>query len=342
MACIAILWATLFINEVAIADPGNNCLLVPIDSPELSIDPSVLAALHKANMAREDFFKALRIVSRYETNGCWAGATGNFDGQLLSVGAMQWNFGRGSLQPLLKRFTEKFASPSHFAQVRDNLMPSYGKQLFDISCRTIPIGKDCLSFLANLRQGENGNLKKAFKQEVDNLFNSEPMRQIQLDYFGRSVTSVLSDLDRVYGASHPRGWQVAWAVDIKTQQGNKFPTDKNIQRIKSRTISEPLNNRVKYAGGVIKWYDGLCDTGLSDGIKYDCEYNIKTWPSLISALLNETDREEALHYTFLVSKTAANQNGAYQANAFQRRATIVFGRGSVNGGKIDFTSPETK
>jgi hypothetical protein len=338
IACTVLISFTLCVAEGILAEDKDECLLVPTDSPELSIDPSALAALKKANMLREDFFKALRIVSRYETNGCWAGATGNFDGQLLSVGVMQWNFGRGSLQPILKRFSEKFSSPSYFIKIRDDLMPNYGKQLFDISCRTIPIGKDCSSFLANMREGKNGNLKKPLKQEIDNLFNSEIMRQIQLDYFARSVTSVLSDLDRVYGTSQPKGWQVAWAVDIKTQQGDKFPTDKNIQRIKLHTASDAPDKRVTYVNGVVKWYEGLCESDLSDGVKYDWLYNIKTWGALASALVKETDREEALHYTFLVSKTAANQNGAYQANAFQRRATIVFGQGSVNGTIIKFNT----
>lgn len=59
---------------------------------------------------------------------------------------------------------------------------------------------------------------------------------------------------------------------------------------------------------------------------------------MLDELLKEIEREESLHFTFLMNKTAQNNNGAYQANAFQRRATIVFGRGSVNGSAIEFSS----
>jgi hypothetical protein len=38
--------------------------------------------------------------------GCWAMPTGNFDSQLISVGMAQWNFGTGSLQPVLKRWRD--------------------------------------------------------------------------------------------------------------------------------------------------------------------------------------------------------------------------------------------
>src|SRR5262245_6138993 len=53
--------------------------------------------------------KALRITSTFETGkpGGFGGLTGNFDGQGLSFGLMNWNFGTGSLQPLLKEFLSK-------------------------------------------------------------------------------------------------------------------------------------------------------------------------------------------------------------------------------------------
>lgn len=318
------------------ASPANSCLNVLQEHPELRIDESSLRAITSAGLERQDFFRTIRIVAQYETGGCWAGATGNFDGQLLSVGIMQWNFGQGSLQPIIKRFSEKFSSPAQFEKVRDELMPKYGKRFFEPSCRAIPIGKSCSAFLANLRFGKQEQLQQDFKEEINALFNSQPMRQIQIDYFARNLTRVLSDLDRIYQSSKPKAWQVAWAMDIKTQQGNKFPTDNNIRRIKELTRSASHEERHRRLSGVIKWYDGLCDEGTSDGVRLDCAYNIKIWNGMVSDISNEAEREETVHFTHLVARTAQNQNGAYQANAFQRRATIVFGRGSVNGSKVDF------
>ena len=51
--------------------------------------------------------RCLALVGTIETSklppDCFASIIGNFDGQLVSFGALQWNFGQGTLQPLLKR-----------------------------------------------------------------------------------------------------------------------------------------------------------------------------------------------------------------------------------------------
>ena len=292
--------------------------------------------MSRVNLTKDDLFRSLRAVSRYETNGCWAGSTGNADGQLLSVGVMQWNFKQGSLQPLLKKFSEKFTTKAQYERIRDELMPKYGAQLLHVSCRTIPIQDACASFLQARQSHAKKILDADFKSELDALFNSPIMRQIQLDYFSRSMTSVLSDLERVFKVSNPQPWQVAWAIDTKTQQ-DKFPTTPNIEKIKAQGDLLSIQARLTRLSGVVKWYEGLCDSGTSEGIRLDCNFNINAWNSILHQQPLERQREEAIHFTFLVSRTARNQDGAYQANAFQRRATIVFGRGSVNGTKVDFT-----
>ncbi len=275
----------------------------------------------------------MQIVARYETNGCWAGATGSFDGQWLSVGVMQWNLGTGSLQPMLARYKAKFSPGLLFDQERERLMPKHGRSLFDPSCRAKPIGTKCRSFLQSQYVGERRDLSEGLKTEIDRLFESDTMRQIQLDYFARNLTKVLDDLDRVFQADRPAAWQVAWAMDLKTQQG-RFPTDTSIRKTRELLRAQP-DSRKEFLTGIVLWYDGLCRTGLVDGVKRDCRYNVDTWGHQIRSGV-PPDREEAVHFTHLVSRTASNQDGAYQADAFQRRATIAFGKGSVHGTRIDF------
>jgi len=52
-------------------------------------------------------YRCLSLTGSYETGAgipdCFAGVSGDFDGQGISFGVLQWNFGQGSLQPLLKR-----------------------------------------------------------------------------------------------------------------------------------------------------------------------------------------------------------------------------------------------
>ena len=309
------------------------------DHPELTISDEARESMAKAGLGNVDFYRTLRIVARYETSGCWASATGDFDGQLLSVGVMQWNLGQGSLQPLIKRFSEKFSSQEHFRQVRNELMPRYGERFFDISCRTERVQDKCKTFLKSKMKGARQDLDVDLKQEIDALFNHPTMRQIQIDYFARSVTRVLSDLARVFETNHPAPWQVAWAVDMKTQQGNKFPTDKNILRIRQDSEALAIEERRRRLIGIVKWYEGLCESGLSQGIRFDCPYNIKAWPTLVDLALQEKARERTVHFTFLVSRTAQNDNGSFQGDAFQRRAAMAFGRGSVHQKIYDFAAP---
>ena len=50
---------------------------------------------------------AFAITSFFETNGRMDAVTGNFDGQILSVGALQWNIRQGTLQPLILKSHEE-------------------------------------------------------------------------------------------------------------------------------------------------------------------------------------------------------------------------------------------
>jgi hypothetical protein len=55
--------------------------------------------------------RVLALTASFETGrgfpDCFAGTTGNFDGQGLSFGALQWNIGKGTVQPLWKEMRER-------------------------------------------------------------------------------------------------------------------------------------------------------------------------------------------------------------------------------------------
>lgn len=52
-------------------------------------------------------WRCLALTGTFETScgipDCFAGISGDFDGQGISFGVLQWNFGQGSLQPLLAK-----------------------------------------------------------------------------------------------------------------------------------------------------------------------------------------------------------------------------------------------
>ncbi len=56
-------------------------------------------------------YRCLALTGTFETGKgipeCFTGITGDFDGQGISFGVLQWNFGQNSLQPLLKEMIQK-------------------------------------------------------------------------------------------------------------------------------------------------------------------------------------------------------------------------------------------
>jgi hypothetical protein len=58
--------------------------------------------------------RCLALTGSFETSSpppdCFAGLAGDFDGQGMSLGVCQWNFGQGSLQPLLKAMDQAHGS----------------------------------------------------------------------------------------------------------------------------------------------------------------------------------------------------------------------------------------
>jgi len=59
-------------------------------------------------------YRCLALTASFETGAgvpdCFAGLTGDFDGQGISFGALQWNLGQGSLQPLWFEMTDRHRS----------------------------------------------------------------------------------------------------------------------------------------------------------------------------------------------------------------------------------------
>ena len=75
---------------------------------------------------------AFMVTARYETSGDpFKQVTGNFDKAGLSFGPSQWNFGTGTLQPLLRRFIEEDEVAMRAAFTEDDSDDDY-KELLDV------------------------------------------------------------------------------------------------------------------------------------------------------------------------------------------------------------------
>ncbi|WP_153768288.1 hypothetical protein [Labrenzia sp. CE80] len=330
LRCIVVCIVSIFTAEIANAE----CRKVS-DNGKIKISKNNLKALEKLNLKREDAFGILYKVSLHETEGCWAGPTGNFDDQIISVGAMQWNYGKGSLQPLMRRFRSAWGN--QFISVRNLLLPNHGKLLFSEGCLRIKGGitKECKKKLLKL-QSDNV-LEKELLDELTNLFEADAMLQIQMDKALTIITSTLPSLKAAFPSqTAPTPRQVHWAIDTHIQRGRVFdsagitePSDFERVRAKLDNLTEAQTKNALL--GIVKWYAGHCGAIDQAGVRYDCAHNVRTWNNMIDN--NEIDKEqiELLHFAYLKERTANGKAGLYQSDAFQRRATIILGAGSVHG-----------
>jgi hypothetical protein len=302
----------------------------PLDS--VRIDTGALQSLKAVGIDRAFIFQSLKDISVPETSGCWAGVTGNFDGQLVSAGVLQWNYGKDSLQPILKAYQRQFATRAALKSELDRLMPNHGVLIFSDGCLAVPQSADCVKAIKTLETNdEEHKLVKSLQDEFDALFESDSMIQVQVDRFVTFLGSVRDDLIRVFPNQVPSPRQIKWAIDTKVQQGS-LPTDGDIARVRKAWLGLTQPIRQAKLLSLIKWYEGLSNAPDQDGT-YKYETNAQIWSALIKDIAKPVSEEQMdlLQLTFLKSRTAQGEAGRWQANTFQRRAIVIFGKGCVAG-----------
>lgn len=254
---------------------------------------------------------------------------GNFDGQLVSVGLAQWNYGTGSLQPILKTWLHSFRSRKAARRELTRLAPVYGALLFSKPCLSVPVKQQCSDGIL-AAHGADGKLNPIMIAELTALFESDPMLQIQLDHYLQLLELVRADLERVFPQGPIALRKVRWAIDTRVQQG-KLPPDEDIARLRRKLAAMPDYERRPRLDAIFSWYEALSRSIDQDGIGRDFQWNVEQWRCLMEAGQIDDEQYELLSITFLRSRTATGNAGRWQALTFSRRAKIVLGVGSVSG-----------
>ncbi|MEI9851690.1 MAG: hypothetical protein WDN24_13535 [Sphingomonas sp.] len=295
----------------------------------LKIDAGEAAKLAQIGVDRALIFASMVDTSVPETGGCWAAPAGNFDGQVISVGMSQWNFGTGSLQPLLKSWKARFATNAAFVNARTVLAPVYGELIFSDGCLKVPATVKCQTDLL-AAQDATGKLDPVLSGELTAVFETDLMLQVMTDAYVKLLSSVADDLHRVFpnGPITPR--KIKWAIDTKVQQGG-FPADEDISRLRAKLAALQPADRPARLKAVVAWYKALGDSVDQDGIKWDIGWNAQRWNCLIDAGAVDDEEYELLNLSYLRSRVASGNSGRWQALTFQRRAKIILGVGSIGG-----------
>lgn len=206
----------------------------------------------------------VQITGTFENStNPYEGVSGDFDGQGISCGVLQWNIGQNSLQPLVRAAGE---------QAVLSAMPKFGKDMWR-ACNT-----SLSQALMIVRSWQSGTtLKSAPRSELKKFMGSPPMRQ-QQDLAIREVAKKAEALADGWAASRDAGQrtlqELAWFFDIVTQ-------NKSMKGLSFGDVSA-----FKAAAGEGKADDLVCDRLAATTKKYagyeDCHKNAKLWRNKVN------------------------------------------------------------
>ncbi|WEK03312.1 MAG: peptidoglycan-binding domain 1 protein [Candidatus Devosia phytovorans] len=251
------------------------------------------------------------LVGRFE-NGSepYLGATGDFDGQGISCGVLQWNIGQGSLQPMIVKAGEAVVHAT---------MPAFGQAMWEACTSPIPRG------LAIVRGWQsNKKLLAGPRAELKALMGSPTLRQLQDD----RIASVAEKAD-----VHARAWADARGTAGRSKQELAFFFDLVTQNGSMKGLSFSDVAAFKAAVGNAKADDLICDwlagTGSQMWGHQDAHKNAQLWRDAVGGA--ELD---LLVFAYLRSQKSVLKA---RADVLNRNGTIATRRGHVHAGFYDLT-----
>jgi hypothetical protein len=157
-------------------------------------------------------YKCLALTGSFETGkgipDCFAGVSGDFDGQGMSLGVLQWNFGQNSLQPLLEELIGKHA------KVMKGIFGSYYKILI----QAIRSDKqEVMTFARSIQHPVKHFIYEPWRGMFKSLGRIKQFQDIQVKYANSLFKSALK-LRKAYKLWSERA--VALMFDIKVQNGS--------------------------------------------------------------------------------------------------------------------------
>lgn len=163
-------------------------------------------------MKRPLGYKCLALTGCFETGkdfpDCFVGLSGDFDGQGISLGVLQWNFGQNSLQPLLKEMTNK-----HPKIIKGIFGAHYG-----ILLQVLKSGKEeLITFARSIQHPIKHYLHEPWRGMFKSLGRTGEFQDIQVRHADKLFKSALG-LCSDYGLWSERA--VALMFDIKVQNGS--------------------------------------------------------------------------------------------------------------------------
>ncbi len=253
----------------------------------------------------------VKVTGAFENSGDpYEGVSGDFDGQGISCGVLQWNIGQNSLQPLVKAVGEPIVLSS---------MPMFGKDMWKACNASLS------KALAIVRSWQSGaTLKSGPKGELKRLMGSAEMRaqqDVAIDMVAKKAVGLADAWAADHGAAKRTLQELVWFFDIVTQNNSmKGLTFKDVADFKS-------------AAGPGKADDLVCDWLANTTSKYagmvDCHKNAKLWRNAVS--------DDALNLLVLGYLRSQKSILQWRGDVLNRKGTLAVRTGFVHKTKFDFT-----
>lgn len=156
-------------------------------------------------------YRCLALTGSFETNApvpdCFAGLSGDFDGQGLSFGVLQWNLGQGTLQPLL--------------QEMDRTQSKVLQAIFDVHYPVLKamLGaklEEQLAWARSIQDTRRAVIHEPWRGLFKALGRTDEFQSIQVKFANR-LYEAAEGLCKTYQVQSERA--VALMFDIKVQNG---------------------------------------------------------------------------------------------------------------------------
>lgn len=157
-------------------------------------------------------YRCLALTGAFETGmpipDCSAGVSGDFDGQGISFGVLQWCIGQNSLQPLLQ--TMAGAHPDEFSEIFDD-------HTGELRAMLHASHTEQMAWARRIQNLSNFVLNEPWRGMFKTLGRRESFQQIEVEAAGKLFDAARA-LCVEYGVHSERA--VALLFDIKTQNGS--------------------------------------------------------------------------------------------------------------------------
>jgi len=175
-----------------------------------SIEKDVLERKADRIIFKSLLWRCLALTGTFETGKkppyCFAGITGNFDGQGISFGICQWNLGQNSLQPLLKEMLDKY--PDETKEIFKNKM--------DVYLALLQKAKDAVNYSIYIQHPTKFTIYEPYYFMFEKLGASPSFQKIQCKY-AKEIYNRAKKLAVEYLLYSDRG--ISLIFDILVQNG---------------------------------------------------------------------------------------------------------------------------